>query len=157
MTIFPFEKETIVSSLNQEEIEQRLENVLNPTFSEGKINYSSGNHWLFNGYLKNGKFRISRVIKAPQNFLPLIIGEIESTSLGSIIFLKYRLFRSTIVFLSAWSLLSVSIGSMFLILYQEIIYAIIAYSLGIINYAIAIANFSRELKTSRKVLYELFN
>jgi hypothetical protein len=40
------------------------------------------------------------MITHPDNFLPLIVGKIEATSKGSILFITYRMFPSTLFYLS---------------------------------------------------------
>lgn len=105
--------------------------------------------YFFNGWIKNGRFRISKIIKIPQNFLPLISGRIEATSLGCILFVHYRLFDSTILFLSLWIGICLFIAIVFGFVLHKTAYSILALLFAFFNYFVAVKNFSLQLKRSK--------
>lgn len=109
-------------------------------------------NFLFNGWVKETRFRISRKVRHPENFLPIIIGDIEGTSTGSILFIRYRLFFSSALFLIFWSAISLLLCLFFLLVHKQYIYAFIALSLGILNYVIATKNFHLQIRSSRRTL-----
>ncbi|MGX7835962.1 hypothetical protein ACWKSR_12500, partial [Campylobacter fetus subsp. venerealis] len=82
--------ETIVSSLTKKEVLNQLERVTQEvnfldqrTFPKQKP--------LFNGLIGRKGFRISKAVNRADTFLPLILGQVQATQRGSIIFIKYRL------------------------------------------------------------------
>jgi hypothetical protein len=109
----------------------------------------------FNGFFKKNEFRIFRALQAPQNFIPLVVGKIEPTSKGCIVFLKYKLFLSTRLFLVFWVSVCFFFTFFFLFYYQNTLLAIISLILGLLNYVIAVAGFRMHLKKTREELHEV--
>ena len=110
----------------------------------------------FNGKVEEDHFRISEMVRKPENFLPLITGRIEGTSRGCIIFVRYTLFFSTSLFLIFWSLVT-SFLALYLVFYPgEYIYATISFLAGVVNYVIALVNFGRQVAKSKKTLIKCF-
>lgn len=58
----------------------------------------------FTGIVNKDRFHISLKITRPNSFVPVIGGVIEPTSSGCIIFVKYKLFPATRMYLSFWLL-----------------------------------------------------
>ncbi len=112
--------------------------------------------WLFNGRIRDNTFTVSLIIKQPQNYLPLVKGNIEPTTFGSIVFLKYKLFFSTNLFLIFWTILSFLLTLFFLIAYDKYVYALLSMLFGISNYLITMANFNKQVKKTQQVFHELF-
>lgn len=157
MHLLPFYQETIVLPYEASETIWRLQKAIRPL--EKGVEYSEENEhkFLFNGWLKKGNFRISRRIEHPENFLPLMSGRIEGTSVGSILFVRYRLFSSVMIFLIFWSIISLLLSLFFLLAHQETLYAAIAVGLGIINYIIATKNFFLQVRSSQRALDKALN
>lgn len=157
MHLLPFYQQTIVLPYEASETTARLIKTIRPL--EKEVEYSEENEmeFLFNGWLKSGRFRISRKIEHPENFLPLMSGRIEGTSVGSILFVRYRMFSSVIIFLVFWSVISLLMSLFFLLVHQETLYAIISFSLGIINYIIASKSFFLQVRSSQKALDKALN
>ena len=70
----PYGKIQIKSNLCREEIELRIREQLEPT--QIISGFLRGKHKYFEGELKNGQFKISRIVTR-NSFTPLIIGEIQ--------------------------------------------------------------------------------
>ena len=152
MEFLPFRSETIVLPYDAKEVRNRLIKVIKPVKSENQSSY-----YLFNGIFENDQFRISKIIRQPENFLPLISGKIEATSVGCIIFLKYRMFFSTNMFLGFWSVLTFLMTLLFIIGYSNYLYATVCLGFGVANYSIAIANFNIQIRQSKKLLNKVLS
>lgn len=111
----------------------------------------------FNGMIGQEGFRISKVITRGDTFLPLITGEVEATPRGSIIFLRYRLFPGAIFFLAFWSLVLLAFSAFYLFLVGNMVYGLICLGLAVLNYALGMFFFNRQVKASREVFHELIN
>lgn len=157
MIVLPFKRETIVLPFSAEEVEQKLWLHIFPIRSEAIMPMKEDSDFLFNGWIEKRKFSISRKIKNPENFLTLIKGEIEETSLGSLVFVQYSLFFSSNLFLIFWSIVTLFLTFFFIAFYNILLYALIAFFIGVINYMIALANFNIQVKKSRALLLEILN
>jgi len=91
MNWLPFGRETLVSALSKEEVLDRLAAVTRGTRREGLPEIRP----LFNGSVEEDGFRLSRVIEKGDNFLPLLLGKVEETPRGCIIFVRYQIFATT--------------------------------------------------------------
>lgn len=152
MYLFPYNRETIVLPFTAKEALYLIERVTRPV---SRIAEKDNSEILFNGAFFGDSFKISRKVNYPQNYLPLIKGKIETTKLGSIIFLEYELFFSSRMFLGLWTVLSILIA-IFLIAYpKEYQYAMISLCMGVLNYVVSLMNFNKQVKESRDVLYNV--
>lgn len=152
----PYDSETLVSSHPKEEVLYYLNRVTR------EVNYldkrsQEKSEAVFNGIVGQNGFRISKVVDRSDTFLPLLLGKIEDTPRGSIIFIDYKLFPGALFFLIFWTV----VLSVFTVLYAFVIpnytYAIICGGLGFINYFLAIYFFNRQVKSSRKLFHQLIN
>jgi len=113
--------------------------------------------YLFNGEVSHLSFRISQIINSPDNYLPLIFGVIEKTNHGSILFIRYRLFFGTRLFLTFWSIVTI-LGTLYFTIYEgHVKYAVVSLLLGLINYIVTVANFQQRIRKAREILKGLFN
>ena len=159
MEYLPFRSETIVLPYEATEVRNRLIKVIRPVsdkYQEKKEAIESY-PYLFNGVFENDQFTISKIIKQPENFLPLITGKVEATSVGCIIFLKYRMFFSTNMFLGFWSVVTFLMTLLFIIGYNNYLYATVCLGFGVVNYSIAIANFNVQVRQSKKLLNQVLS
>lgn len=155
MQFWPTERETIVSSLSAQEVAKRLQSVTQPSpRSESLFTpYQSG--YTFNGTVGVDSFRLSRKITRPNNFLPFVSGTIEATSQGCLLFVRYRLFAATIIFLIFWSVVTVGFA-WYLTTYERLYhYALLSLAVGMANYAVAVLNFKKQLGISRRLLRQV--
>lgn len=156
MNLLPYDSETLVNSLSKEEVLSHLNrvtrevNFLDPrTQMKGDI--------LFNGLVGQNGFRISKVVDKADTFLPLILGKIETTPRGCILFINYRLFPGALFFIAFWSIILLSFTAFYSFILPNYSYASICLLLGIINYFVAMYFFNRQVKASRAVFHKLIN
>jgi hypothetical protein len=146
MILFPIISETLVLPMPPEEVFFRLQKVTRPD-----AEHPVPEDYRFNGVVENDRFRISRRVDAPENYLPLMAGDVEATSMGCIVFLTYRLFFSSFMFLVFWSIITLLLGVFFLVYPKEIHYALLSFGAGFTNYLLTIINFRRQRRMSREV------
>lgn len=150
MSLAPTLEHTIVTGLSKEQVLKRVDQKTQEVDSE----YLTPEP-LFNGKVTENGFRISRIISTPQNALPLLVGKVENTSRGAIIFLQLRLFPAAVLYLRIFSTLSVLIGMVFLLIPKLISVALLSFSIAIANYVILTLNFHRKGKESLKEISQL--
>lgn len=156
MSFFPNHSEVLVSTLKNEEILKRLDLVTkNANFLDYKAEKNPVQ--LFNGSIEKNSFRISLVINRADSFLPLIKGEMESTPSGSILFLEYRLFPGSAFFLGFWTMVTVILALIFVLMVGKFYLAIISIAVGIGNYWFAWSHFKRKIKISQDIFFGLLN
>ncbi len=136
--IVPFKRETIISSLNTTEIKALLEISLKNDF---------------NGTVSDEGFRLSKKVSYPNNYIPLVCGSLEPSSRGCIIIIRYTLFFSTKLFLVFWTSLCLLIGLFLLFELSELNYSLIAFGGALVNYLVTSANFNKQFKLTRKLLF----
>ena len=141
MEWLPNSQQTFVSELSKRDVLVKLHNYTQEVNSEFVTEKP-----LFNGKVGSDGFRVSSIIQTPQNALPLIIGNVESTKRGSIIFLKLKLFPAAILYLKASSLLSILLGFTFLFLSKWYLAGCISLSFGLLNYLVLTLSFHRKCK-----------
>ncbi|MBL6449698.1 hypothetical protein JMN32_25535 [Fulvivirga sp. 29W222] len=154
MTLIPHKNETLVAPITALQALSRLSLVTQPA---GLSQSHKSPDILFVGHIGKSSFRISRKVNYPQNYLPIIKGKIEGSSRGCIIFIKYRLFFSSILFFTFWTGMTMLIGLFFIFFPKEYGYAIIAFSSGVANYVVTLLNFNKQVKLSRAALDEALN
>ncbi|MBN3581258.1 hypothetical protein JYB64_02595 [Algoriphagus aestuarii] len=156
MNLIPHHTETIVSVLSKKEVLGHLSKVTSEAnFLDQRSR--SNKEVKFNGIVGQNGFRISKVVDKGDTFLPLIVGEVEETPRGSIIFLKFKLFPGATFFLVFWSIVLIAFAGFFFFLIHNINYGLICTSLAIANYGLAIYFFNRQIKSSRKIFHQLIN
>ena len=153
MNWLPFGRETLVSALSKEEVLDRLAAVTRGTRREGLPEIRP----LFNGSVEEDGFRLSRVIEKGDNFLPLLLGKVEETPRGCIIFVRYQIFATTRFFLWFWTLVLMAFSLFFLLVTNQFLQGGACLSLTGVNYALAVFFFHRQLVPSKKLFQEVIN
>jgi hypothetical protein len=164
--LLPFKKNTIVSGARAEEILAKLRLIVRPpeiprTYTIKNeltvLRRYSNENYPFEGKIKDFEFQITPYSNYPEHFLPLIIGKIEPTSRGCILFLTYRLNNGT---LFLWGL-SVAIFWFILAIYIFILANWLTVSLLLLffigAYAVFILNFRQKVKLTRNLFERLIN
>lgn len=156
MNLLPYDSETLVSALSKDEVLGHLNRVTR------EVNFldqrTQGNmDVLFNGVVGSKGFRVSKVVDRADTFLPLILGKVEATPRGSILFIDYRLFPGALFFLAFWSIVLISFTAVYLFLIPNYVYAALCFTTAMVNYVIAMYFFNRQVKFSRKVFHQLIN
>lgn len=157
MILLPLKRETIVLPFSAEEVEKKLWFHIFPIKPGETMPDKRDELFLLNGWIKDRKFKVSRKLRSPENFLPMMQGSIEETSRGSLLFIQYNLFFSSIFFLIFWSVITLFMTFFFIYFYGILLYGVISLLLGVGNYVVAVANFNIQARKSRAVLEEILN
>jgi hypothetical protein len=156
LNLLPNDSETLVSALSKEEVLKHLNRVTREVNYLDQRTQVRGDI-LFNGLVGQKGFRISKVVDRGDTFLPLILGKVEATPRGSIIFINYRLFPGALFFLAFWSIILLAFTAFYSFQIPNYGYASICFSLSLVNYVVAMYFFNRQVKSSRKVFHQLIN
>jgi hypothetical protein len=109
----------------------------------------------FNGWVRETRFRISLRQRRANHYLHLVIGQIETTSTGCLLFLDYKLFPMTRLLLTLWTIFLI-LGSL-VVWYQTKNIFVLPSGLVIIIliHAIVRSNFSLQLKPTQEAMHNL--
>ena len=144
-------------SLPARAVTRRLDAVTQRPEAQERLPTASDKSLVFNGRVEERSFRLSRKITRPNNFLPFITGEVEATSHGCLLFIRYRLFTMTIAFLVFWLLVTFGFG-VYLARYEQLYhYAALSVGVGVVNYVVALLNFKKQVAISRRLLREVLS
>ena len=150
INLLPAHDETLVLPLSSEEVCNRFSRVTRNDFAS-----TQDSSILFSGWIKEDRFRISFKINRPNNYVALINGKIEPTSSGCLVFLDYKLFPTTKLFLTFWllftCLFSVTIGFQ----YANFWYTLSGLAIAVCIYWITWSNFKIQLKITRNALLKI--
>lgn len=158
MKFFPFQRRVISVSWNADETaymlscftrnikDYRHTDQLNPKIDMYK----------FNGWVKEDKFKVSKWVKYPQNFIPIASGEIAETQNGSIVTVQYQLFPATRFLLLLSLIVSVLVLLIFGFYKQNWWVCGFTVFLFALNYVISTANFNIHVRDCHKTLEELW-
>lgn len=153
MDFLPIHKETLVSQLSSHALTERLAAATSPV---QKRRMSSSEN-IFQGVLEDDRFRISQQLRHPNNYVPLIEGIVEPTRHGCLVFVTYKLFFSSFMFLVFWSVACLSLSAFLALNVQNYIYASLSLGLGALNYLITLMNFRKQVSISHTLLMETLN
>lgn len=150
ISLLPSYHETLVLPISVKEVVMRLTiTTSDQVEQERKIN--------FNGWIKGNRFRISMRQRRPSNYIPVVSGDIEHTSRGSIVFLNYRLLPAVRLFLTFWTLL-IFPGAVFIgFQYSSIAYTLSGVAILILIHLIVWSNFKLQLKPTRELILEILS
>lgn len=150
--MLPNHYETFVLTQPSLEAIQKIHKV---TTTKVLLQNQEGVQYRFSGWVQENRFRISLKISKPNNYIPLVVGKIETTSSGCIVFVSYKLFPVTRMFLIFWSLFIALAGILASYQYQSFLYAVSSMLiLGIIHW-VTWSNFKIQLKLTRQTLLEV--
>ncbi len=153
MKLIPRQSETVISTLSPAAINRRLDGLT----ASPSLRSEQGDDKVFQGRIRNRTFVLSRKVRHANNFIPLVNGRIEPTSKGSIIFIKYSLFRSSLMFLSFAIGIALIVGVCFILVGLPKLYIITAFSLGLANYLVTFLNFNRQVRLTHESLLDALN
>ncbi|MFM7628766.1 MAG: hypothetical protein ACKO44_04555 [Algoriphagus sp.] len=160
MYLLPFRSETLVSALSKEAIQSKLARVTHYALeksNKGDNAYRLGSQMLFNGQVGDGTFRISRILRKGDTFLPLISGRVEATPRGSLIFLRYGMFPSARLFLLFWTFLLLALAVAYGMGLQQVGKGLVCFALSGLNYGLALFFFHRQVRRSRELFLEVIH
>ncbi len=152
ISLLPAHHETIVLPHPAEKIVE----IISTATSNKPFRQANESTLFFNGWVKDNRFRISLRGQRVNHYLPLIIGQIESSSSGSIVFMDYKLFPSTRLLLTLWTIL-LTFGCVVVSFQLKNIFYLLAGAAGILLlYAVAWSNFRLQLRPAREAFLRLF-
>ena len=152
MTFLPHHYETFVLTQPSLDVIQKIHKL---TTTKMLLQNQEGAQFRFSGWVRENAFRISLKISRPNNYIPLVVGRVETTSTGSIVFVNYKLFPVTKMFLLFWSFFTVLAGFITSYQYQSFLYlGISIIILGVIHW-VTWSNFYIQLKHTRQTLLEV--
>lgn len=151
ISLLPHHHETVVLPKPANEVYQ----ILYSATSHNLFVQADENKLFFNGWVRETRFRISLRQQRANHYVPLITGQIESTSTGCLLFLDYKLFPMTRLLLTLWTLL-LSMGSL-AVWYQTKNIFVLPSGIGIITLILFVAhsNFSLQLKLTQTSLHNI--
>ncbi len=157
MRLWPTESETLVMAVSADQTLKLLRNATQLSAAPKSAVVAHREERFFNGKIDRQSFYLSRKVSRPNNFLPLIVGSIDPTSHGCLVFIHYRLFTATRLFLIFWSVVSAGFAA-YLAIYEQLYgYAAFSLIIGIINYLVALLNFQRQVGISQRLLRQVLN
>ena len=111
----------------------------------------------FNGWVKEDRFRISLRQQRANHYLPLVLGQIESTSSGSILLVDYKLVPTTRLLLTLWTII-LTLGSITVSFQSKnILYLLGGAVIILLIHAIVWSNFKLQLKSTRDALHHVLS
>ena len=162
MKLFPYHQETLVSPLSQQALLSQLAQVTRMQVASSQargeeLPQMEGKQVVFNGAIGAADFRLSQVLRKGDTFLPLLLGRVEATPRGSLLFIRYRLFPSAVFFLVFWTFLLLSFSIFYFFVEQHYAYGALCLALVLGNYTAAVFFFHRQLKRSRQLFQNVIN
>ena len=153
ISLLPAFHETIVLP----SVASKIFQTLSAATSNKPFQQSDEKNLFFNGWVKEEKFRISLRVHRANNYLPLVIGQIEFTSTGSILLVDYVLFPTIRLLLTLWTIL-LTLGSL-ITSYQakNILYLVGGFGIIVLIHAIVWSNFKLQLKPTRQALHRILS
>lgn len=153
MKLIPYEKFEINSDLSSVEVVQRIENC---TGKKKFFNFSHTHE--FSGHVNENAFEITKNISYRNSFLPVIVGKIKQTDLGTKITITMRLHPVVICFMLIW-FTGVGIGciAIFLIMDEFSLPMLIPFGMLIFGIALVSAGFGIEAAKQKERLIELLS
>lgn len=152
MNLLPYQNSILVLPFPAQEIISKLSQTVKPFSGDEYLSRKPIDAFAFNGWIKENKFRISRRISHAENFLPLIAGKIEPTSKGSIVFITYRIFPSTLFFMGFFCLMLLAAAIYYVLTEKDWLTSgfMLLITAGI--YSISILDFNQKVKISKTLL-----
>jgi hypothetical protein len=158
-SLVPFERLTIPTTLTFSEILERLDEVVEPPKIFRFTLFKRPNK-PYEGTISGNTFKISRIIRGRNSFLPVIEGAIYPESFGCSIEIKMSLHKIVIVFMIYWLSIVGSIGlfALFAWFVDRSVGPIFLPLLGmfIFGWLLCLIPFKIESKMTAKFLFNLF-
>ena len=112
---------------------------------------------LFTGSIEaTGPSTIARKVDYPENALPNMQLGLTDTPRGCILSITYRLFLSSAIFLSFWSLISLLTAGYLWWGKDQTLMGGVALTAGLLNYFLFMVSYNRQIKKCEAALQEVF-
>lgn len=160
MHFIPYQSNTLVSPCTGAEIQARLEHVTQPLQDPRSYSMTAEltylkkrpeNHRLFRGWIKNNRFCLIQNVHHPEHFLPLILGRIETTSQGCILFIRYQIPRGTLFIAILATVLLFSTACVFLFLQKNVGSFLLTVFFWGFSYGVMLLNFRQKVKIGQQI------
>jgi len=141
-------RETLVLPEDASTVQQRLANAT----SNQPFDQPHEPVLVFNGWVKEDRFRITLRARRANHFAALVVGQLEASSNGCILLLRYSLFPNTRWMLNFWTIL-ILLGAVigWVQFHRFIVPAVAAASLAVI-YFVAWSNFKIQQRLTREAV-----
>ncbi|NJM24702.1 MAG: hypothetical protein HC859_03500 [Bacteroidia bacterium] len=155
ITLLPSARQTLVVALPWEETLSRLAGATRP--SARSVKETDNPEAPFTGWVKANEFSVSISLQRPNSFVPLLTGKIERTTAGCIVFMRYRLFPTTQVYLVFWTVFSISIGTGIGHFTQHYSYLLFGLGSALLILWVSWANFKIQQRKTSEALTRLLS
>lgn len=149
----PRDEEILILGSQPEEVLQMLHQSTKAD-REGR-HKNDHERYAFHGTISGDTFTIAPTLAYPSNYVPRIEGRIAGTSLGCVVWLNYRLFPSTQLFLVLGSAMLLSLLMLFMLAFPNVLYALTALLAGIGNYWITLTSFRKQTREAHERLLRI--
>lgn len=152
--VLPYFSETIVTSLQIEEVTALFQHVTAESVQwDQEFKLPEGK--LFYGYVYKNHFQLAARNMRLFSFNPLVLGNIESTKNGSIIFLRYQLFVITRMMLIFWTIFLGIAGVISFVYLENFLSAAGILLLLVLIHLVVRANFNLQVKPTKQAIFDL--
>jgi hypothetical protein len=159
-SLLPFERLTIPTTLTFSEVLERLDEVVEPPKMFRMNLLFRRPEKPYEGTISGNTFKISRIIRGRNSFLPVIEGEIHPESLGCSIEIKMSLYKVVLIFMIYWLWTTGSFWILALLAWfvDRSVGLIFLVPLGmfIFGWLLCLIPFKIEAKMTAKFLFNLF-
>ncbi|HYV95199.1 MAG TPA: hypothetical protein VE978_25720 [Chitinophagales bacterium] len=102
MKVLPFENYKLISPLSEDEVIKRLAQIIEPKETFNHFFWTKNSSKPYEGKLKDGYFKIRRIIDYRNSFLPMIMGHVSQTQAYTEIRIRMRPAKAVIIFMIFW-------------------------------------------------------
>ncbi len=146
---------TLIVPFSAEEVFWKLKLATKPPHERRDKN--DFRNYLFNGIVYKSYFELSRTLPYANNFIPLVEGEVSETQLGSIVFLRFKMFSSTKFWLLFWTCLCALFAGVFVFWIPNVFYFTVSLLILSLNIGIALLNYNRQKKLTERIFYDVLS
>jgi hypothetical protein len=155
MLYLPYEKYQIESTLSLDSIEGKLNQNVETNISA--ISYRYLGIKPFRGHIGKNYFKVWRIIKYRNSFLPVITGKLCPTETGSKIEVFLRLNYSVMIFWALWMLAAICFLIMFIFILAgvEKLFSLVPLFMIVFGYLLCMIPFNIESSKAKEILKEI--
>lgn len=154
ISLLPSFSETIVTTSSATEIAGRFQRVTAETVQWDQ-EFKLPQNKIFYGYVQETHFQIAARNMRLFSFNPLVLGKIESTKNGSILFLRYQLFVLTRILVLFWTVFLLIASTLLFVYRDDYRYSIGTLLLLIVLHLVVRANFHLQVKPTQQAISSL--
>jgi hypothetical protein len=156
ISLLPSYSETIVTTLTTEEIAIRFQQVTAETVQWDQ-EFKLPQDKIFYGYVQATHFQIAARNMRLLSFNPLVLGKIEATKNGSILFLRYQLFILTRLLVLFWTVFLMMASTILFIIRDNFWYGAGTLMLLVSIHLVLRANFHLQVKPTQQAISTLLD